>query len=617
MKDTAAKIAAYADALYPLLFIRDSDFCAVDELIMSIAENVRCYEYSPALGAVDFKTGALLQKCSLKSFLQICRDMALPKAQGQSGTSVYVILKDTADLLKDPECASLLRVIAEDQLYRDGVHITVFILGENTEIPASLESYTTVIDLPLPDQDEIRRIITDFAADLKFVIDRDTLNNITLSLKGLNSFQIRQLLNLVYGDGGSISKSDRQMILLAKEQYIKKSGLLELINFKESVDDIGGLSELKRWLADKAVIFNDLDRAIKFGADIPKGVMIVGMPGCGKSMTAKAAARLFNIPLVRLDVGRLFGKYVGESEENMRKALKLAEAISPCVLWIDEIEKAFAGLGGSGSGNEVTTRLFGHFLTWMQEKDNSVFIIATANDISSMPPEFLRKGRFDEIFFVDLPDGEERCRILEIHMRKRGKWRRDIDFISLIPLTEGFNGADLESTVKTAVERAFINGMQPIGTAELKEAAESTLSVSVTMGDKLQLLRDIVSTMGLRPAGGRMTSVSVKKNVLRAESVTFRADHEHEAAPPADHSAEKSKKANIQPYTKNEEDDSFFSVHFPFRSGKKEVNDKNDSDKGDGGMFSLFRKSVQTVSDRMKNDDAKSADKEKAESSNK
>ena len=243
-----------------------------------------------------------------------------------------------------------------------------------------------------------------------------------------------------------------------------------------------------------------MDKAIKFGVDIPKGIMIIGMPGCGKSLTAKATASLFEIPLVRLDVGRLLGKYVGESEENMRKALKLSEAISPCVLWIDEIEKAFAGVGGDGGGNDVTTRLFGQFLTWMQEKENTVFIVATANDISRMPPEFLRKGRFDELFFVDLPNGEERRKILDIHLKKRKKWNKSIDSIALIKETEGFNGADLEAVVKDTIEMAFIDGKTTITTEDLIRSVKDTKSISSTLKDKIMQIKDTVSKIDIKPA---------------------------------------------------------------------------------------------------------------------
>ena len=274
--------------------------------------------------------------------------------------------------------------------------------------------------------------------------------------------------------------------------------MLEIVNFKESIDDIGGLEILKDWLTRKANVFQNLDKAIKFGVDVPKGIMIVGMPGCGKSLTAKATASLFEIPLVRLDVGRLLGKYVGESENNMRKALKLSESISPCVLWIDELEKAFAGVG-SESG-DVTTRLFGQFLTWMQEKENTVFIVATANDISKIPPEFLRKGRFDELFFVDLPNVEERRKIIEIHLKKRKKWNKGIDSIALIQKTEGFNGADLEAVVKEAIEDAFIDGKEKITTEALLETIKNTKSISSTMKDKIDKIRETIKKMDIKKA---------------------------------------------------------------------------------------------------------------------
>ena len=343
-------------------------------------------------------------------------------------------------------------------------------------------------------------LVNNFISDLNIAVEEDIINDISLSLKGLNEFQIKQILNLAYQDGGYIDKDDKVLILREKEQFIKKSGMLEIVNFTETIDDIGGLENLKDWLERKAKVFANLDKAIKFGVDVPKGIMIIGMPGCGKSLTAKATASLFEIPLVRLDVGRLLGKYVGESEENMRKALKLSEAISPCVLWIDEIEKAFAGIGGDGGGNDVTTRLFGQFLTWMQEKENTVFIVATANDISKMPPEFLRKGRFDELFFVDLPNGEERRKILDIHLKKRGKWNKEIDSIALIKETDGFNGADLEAVVKDTIESAFIDERKIITTRDLLKSVDDTKSISSTLKDKIAEIKSTISKIDIKPA---------------------------------------------------------------------------------------------------------------------
>jgi SpoVK/Ycf46/Vps4 family AAA+-type ATPase len=311
---------------------------------------------------------------------------------------------------------------------------------------------------------------------------------------------------LAYQDGGCIDKDDKVLILKEKQQFIKKSGMLEIVNYTETIDDIGGLENLKSWLKRKSVIFSNLDKAIKFGVSVPKGIMIMGMPGCGKSITAKATASLFEMPLVRLDVGRLLGKYVGESEENMRKALKLSEAICPCVLWIDEIEKAFSGIGSGGTSNEVTTRLFGQFLTWMQEKESTVFIVATANDISGMPPEFLRKGRFDELFFVDLPTGEERRRILDIHLKKRNRWNKNIDLIALIKETDGYNGADLEAVVKDTIERAFIEGKEVITTEDLLETIKDTKSISSTLKEKVSEIKKEIEKMDIKPASKKDAS---------------------------------------------------------------------------------------------------------------
>jgi SpoVK/Ycf46/Vps4 family AAA+-type ATPase len=224
------------------------------------------------------------------------------------------------------------------------------------------------------------------------------------------------------------------------------------------------------------------------------------MPGCGKSLTAKATANLFDVPLLRLDVGKLLGKYVGESEENLRRAIQTAEAISPCVLWVDEIEKAFSGIGSSNGGHEVTTRLFGYFLTWLQEKTSSVFVVATSNDISKLPAEFLRKGRFDELFFVDFPNGNERKSIFELHIKKRGKWATSIDTIKLIKDTDGYSGADIEAVVKNTVEKAFLGERKHITTDELQEEIKEVKPISVTLKEKIDKLKDSLNSYDIKNA---------------------------------------------------------------------------------------------------------------------
>ena len=505
--DAVGRLASYVEALYPIIYINNFDFRAIDRTIAQIDPEVHCFEFNNALGQVNFQTKASMNQCDLEHFLRLTMEEGFEHP-------AFFILKDVHNSLNDPVIIALLKRIAEWNMYSD-YNGTVFIESEILTIPKELENYITIFDVPLPTDEEITQTIKQFTDNYGIDIESDVVDDIALSFKGLNEFQIEQILNLAYQNGGTIGREDKELILREKGQLIKKSGMLELVNFSETLRDIGGLEVLKEWLKQKAVIFANMERALKFHVDIPKGILIVGMPGCGKSLTAKATASLFNLPLVRLDVGRLLGKYVGESESNMRQALALAEAISPCVLWVDEIEKAFAG-AGANDGNEVTTRLFGQFLTWMQEKKSTVFIVATANDVTHLPPEFLRKGRFDELFFVDLPNVAERQKILEIHLKKRHKWTPGINTAVLAEQTDGFNGADLESIVKDTIERTFVEHLKQqelkhysdpgedknvvITTAELQKAIKKTKSIKDTLGSKFEEIQKKIREMDITNA---------------------------------------------------------------------------------------------------------------------
>lgn len=510
MKNSARDLlASYIDALYPIIYINHFDFKVIDDIVSDIVDGRKVIEYNNGLGIVDFKTKSMMKECDLFNFLKLVKDDGYEH-------SMFIVLKDVHSQLDNPEIISMLKYIAERNLYNENYNASIFVVSSKFCIPEELENLITVFDMPLPTVTEIKNIMTEFTKDLDIDVSEDVLSEISLSFKGLNEFQIKQILNLAYQDGGCLDFDDKQLILSQKEQLIKKAGLLEMIPIHETIEDIGGLENLKEWLYKKERIFNQLDKAIKFGVDIPKGIMIVGMPGCGKSLAAKATAKLFEIPLVRLDVGRLLGKYIGESEENMRKALKLSEAISPCVLWIDEIEKAFSGVGGSGGGSDVTTRLFGQFLTWMQEKENTVFIVATANDISKIPPEFLRKGRFDELFYVDFPNDEERRKIIEIHLKKRNKWNKKLDIISLVKLTNGYNGADLEAIVKDAIENCFIDGKEHLTTEDLKIAQKNIKSISSTLKKRIKEIKEAVKDMDLKPANNPENRMAAKPTPKKA-----------------------------------------------------------------------------------------------------
>lgn len=524
MKDSAKNLlTSYVDALYPIIYINHFDFEVIDETLKDISDGRKIVEFNNALGIVNAQNRSPMQECNLVEFLKSVKD------DGYDYPS-FIVLEDIHNQLDDPEVISLLKYIARRNLYTEAYNATVFIVSSKLVIPEELEDFITVFDIPLPTIDEITGIINGFVQDMEITVSDDVIGEIAVSFKGLNEFQINQILNLAYQDGGSIDFDDKQLILRQKEQLIKKAGLLEMVAVRESIDDIGGLENLKDWLYKKKQVFSQLDRAIRFGVDIPKGILIVGMPGCGKSLAAKATAKLFEIPLVRLDVGRLLGKYVGESEENMRRALRLSEAISPCVLWIDEIEKAFSGVGEAGGGSDVTTRLFGQFLTWMQEKENTVFIVATANDISKIPAEFLRKGRFDELFSVGFPNEDERRKIIEIHLKKRHKWNNELRIIDLVKDTEGYNGADLEAIVKDAIETCFIEGRDKVTDEDLKNAKESINSISSTLKDRIEEIEKAIKKIDLKPASrekeqetvgsaGKTVSRTTSSNVIDGNAV--------------------------------------------------------------------------------------------------
>ena len=496
------KLTSYLLANRPIIYIRNFDFEVVDELILAACKETGFYEesdieeYNNADGIVHFKT-----KCSLRNLFGSERMSSAEKLyhslsmySSDIGIKNVVVLKDIHEELHNSLVVSRIKSIALRAMRDEECQIALIIVSTKTVIPFELEKYITVLDIHVPEREEIEEYLKDYCKAVEMTIDDSLLSELSLSFKGLSRFEIKQILDLAYLSGSL--KKDKELILQEKEASIKKSGMLEAVRVKDDISQIGGLKNLVEYLKRKAAVFTNMAKALDFGVDIPKGILIVGMPGCGKSLTAKAAATLFNAPLLRLDVGRLLGKYVGESEENLRLAISIAEAATPCVLWIDEIEKAFAGVGRDEGGGGVTTRLFGYFLTWMQEKESTVYVVATANDISSIPPEFLRRGRFDEIFSVDLPNDKEREQIFEIHLTRRKKklWRKyGINVEDLVIKTRGkngneYSGADIESIVKTAIETAFENNRE-LTQEDLLDAINKTIPIAKTMSKKIETLK--------------------------------------------------------------------------------------------------------------------------------
>lgn len=483
-------LVKYLRARRPIIWINSGDYKEIDTIVKEATKDYKekaIYEYR-ALGAVDFETKVKEENISdLYSFLDILYSEGIKR-------NVFLLIKNAEEEMKDARNIAYIKKIAETRYSNLDYNFTIIVVSETETVPKELEKFTSILDIPNMSKDEIEKYILKFSKDNNIKVDEKDIGEVAISLKGLTKLEIDHVLNMIIESKNNISISGRDIIIKEKGQIIKKSSILEIIDFKEKIEDIGGLEGLKEWLKSKAQVFRRLDEAKKFGVDTPKGVLLVGMPGCGKSLAAKASARLFNVPLLRLDIGRLLGKYVGESEHNMRVALKTAESISPCILWIDEIEKAFAGINQDGGASDITKRLFGQFLTWLQEKENTVFVVATANDITAFPPEFLRKGRFDEVFFIDFPNEEERERIFEIHLEKRGKLTDDIDINKLAKQTEGYCGADIEEVVKNAIENIFIletenEEEKEITTQDLLESAKNIDSLTNILADKIEILK--------------------------------------------------------------------------------------------------------------------------------
>ncbi len=467
---------SYIDSGFPIIYINSFEETKVDGIISSVMGGRKGLEWNGSQGFCDFRTKQNLipDKSLAETLSLLCADNELDRK--------FLVIKDAHLYFEDPKVITCLKSIALK--ISQGLDAVVIIVSSVLKFPKELEKFITIIEMDYPDQNEIKAQITAFANEQEVPVADALLEEMSLSFKGLTEFEIEQLLSQAYADGGEFKRSNLKLIFDQKKQMIMKSGILEMIPLKERPEDIGGLENLKFWLERKSKVFKSINKAIEFGVNMPKGVLIAGVPGCGKSLCAKVTAQMFDVPLLRLDMGKIMGKYVGESEENMRKAIGLAEAISPCILWIDELEKAFAGV--NGTGNEVTVRLFGTFLTWMQEKTSSTFVVATANDITKLPPELMRKGRFDEIFYVGLPKPEERRKIFEIHIGKRRKQDLvNIDISSLVSQTDGYSGADVEGVVIDAVESAFVDGSGALTTEHLNSAIKNTHSLSEIMKESL------------------------------------------------------------------------------------------------------------------------------------
>lgn len=396
----------------------------------------------------------------------------------------------------DYEVIRRLRDALPDLKFADSMKNVIFI-SPSLNIPDDMQKEISIFDFPLPSEEEIREKLEEIILEnpsLRVLLDQEGRARLARAAVGLTLQEAENAFSRAIVSSGCLDEASLQTIFEEKNQVIKKTGILEFIRTDLQAEDIGGLENLKKWLSKRNRSWTET--AKKYNIPAPKGVLITGVPGCGKSLTAKAMSAMWTLPLLKLDFGKIFSGLVGSSEENMRRALATAEAVAPSILWVDEIEKGLGGVTGSSGDSGTSTRVFGTFLTWMQEKQSPVFVVATANNIQGLPPELLRKGRFDEIFFVDLPTKRERGEIFELHLKKRlnneyigSRITVDEGLLERLSLqTEGFVGAEIEQAVVAALYEAFFHD-RPLLEDDLEYAIRNTVPLSVTQAESIRALR--------------------------------------------------------------------------------------------------------------------------------
>ena len=472
-------------AQYPLIYLitpeEERAEQAIEKIAKDNAEYKRVFVWTVTRGMVEY--GQSRQSTQHNT---VSPEAAIEWTTRQKEGGIY-IFKDLHPFIEGPSNNKMAkRRIASFK----GSDKVIILMSPVQAVPIELEKEVVVLDYPLPNLTELNHVLSDRLAQSKTKrLDTETREKLLKAALGLTKDEAEKVYRKAQVKAGRLTGEEVNIVLSEKKQLIRRNGILEYIEEDETIDSVGGLEELKRWLNQRSNAFTE--RAREYGLPQPKGMLILGVPGCGKSLIAKTTSRLWGLPLLRLDMGRVYdGSTVGRSEANLRNALKTAESISPVILFIDELDKAFAGGGGSGDSDGGTSgRIFGSFLTWMQEKKSPVFVMATANRVERLPGEFLRKGRFDEIFFVDLPNSAERKDIFEIHLGKRRSEITRFDLEQLTKVSDGFSGAEIEQAIIAAMYDAFAQDRE-FTQLDIIAAIKATLPLSRTMTEQVTALRD-------------------------------------------------------------------------------------------------------------------------------
>lgn len=480
-------------ARYPLIFLVSWEEQRAGKMLSRVAQkqNKRVFFWTATEGMREGRSAGEASAREPKAAL----DFIL-----KSNEPALFVLQDFHAFMQD---ASIVRRLRDLVGVLKSSYKTLIVLSPTLSVPVELDKDIMVVDYDLPGPEELRRLFNEVSASSesgkRFPVELEDAEQDRLiqSMLGLTLSEAENTIARAIVQNGKLDISAIDVVLKEIKQIVRKSRLLEYFEAKEEFGSIGGLDQMKDWLDKRGRAFGEPAR--KFGLPQPKGLLLLGVQGCGKSLTCKAISGLWKLPLLRLDMGSVFGGIVGQSEENMRRAIKTAESVAPCVLWLDEIEKGLSGTQSSNSTDGGTTaRVFSTFLTWLQEKTKPVFVAATANDISMLPPELLRKGRLDEIFFIDLPNASERREIFRIHLEKKKRDPSRFDLDELSRLSPGFSGAEIEAVVAEALFEAFY-GRRDLESADLKKALQSLVPLSKTMKEEIDKLRQWAAARA-RPA---------------------------------------------------------------------------------------------------------------------
>lgn len=509
MDEVFKKIEALLNAFYPVLYLTSYEYERTKQKVRTAIADVSTHNHVYEWNCVEGLR--LIEEDTRKEIENMEEPEELLKfilsINDRSHKDVF-LLEDFNNYIEEPKIKHLMRVIADKARF---TNTHVIIVSASYKLPTELEKYVTVLNIPLPSRYDLDKTLQQVEKDTKISLTSEQRNRLIDAALGMTSMEA-DLAFCLAAVKDNLGDNSPYIVSAEKEQIIRKSGILDYFPKNESLKDVGGMDELKDWLQKRQMAYEK--NARDWGLQEPKGLLLLGVPGCGKSLTAKSIASFWNMPLLRLDIGKVYQGLVGSSEDNIRKAIMTAEAVAPCVLWIDEIEKGLSGVRSSGATDGgVTSRIFSTILTWMQEKTTPVFVVATANNINLLPPELLRKGRFDEIFFVDLPTMEERMKIFTIHLEKKGQKARDFALEKISEKADGFNGAEIEECIKEAMFAAYIQNPQTpkLQTKHIIDAIEATVPLSQTMNEQIASLRKWAAT---RAKSATRTKIVIKEKEL-------------------------------------------------------------------------------------------------------